>query len=147
MKRIILLIFMTALLACVVNATDWKCYTMVKNGTEVLQINPDPTEIYAIGIIDYFTPQPENSKYQYVQVYFSTEDLRHNRNVNFSVICSGNNQTITFERNVIPQIKPAEEAIDWVIWLNANIGYIVVLGVIIAILLIVVFFLWRFGKG
>lgn len=113
-------------LALMVNADEYKCFTMVKNGTDVLQINPKQEIIPLVGLVDYFTPQPTDSKYQYVRVYFTTTDLRHQKSVNFSVVCSGNNQTLTFERSITPQIKTAEETIDWVIWLKANMTYLVV---------------------
>ncbi len=136
MKKLIIILALV-LLSSVVYA-DYKCYTLVTQDDNVIQINPKQSEIYAVGIIDYFEPQPSGSKYQYVQVYFTAEDLKNDIPVNFSVICAGDNQTITFERSVTPTFKSLEETIDWTIWVRDNVSFLfVMIGILIIIFIII----------
>lgn len=140
---IILVAACILLSSIIVYANDFKCYTMVQYGDEIVQINPKQSEIMQVGIIDYFEPQPSDSKYQYVKVYFTKTDLRDNELVNFSVVCSGENQTMSFEREVTPRYKEAYEVLDRANWFKDNLSYLVVAAFVVLLIIILIVGAWR----
>lgn len=128
MKKILIVLALVFVLVLPLALADYKCYTMVTEDDNVIQINPKQSEFKDIGriVLDYFEPQPSGSKYQYVKVYFTAEDLRDDKPLNFSVVCAGDNQTITFERTITPTYKSAEEFIEQTSWLKDNAGFAVI---------------------
>ena len=143
--KILLIILGVLLILPLVSASSFKCYTKVEYANDIIQINPAQTNIDQVGIIDYFEPQPSDSKYQYVKVYFTKKDLRDNEAVNFSVICAGENQTLTFEQEITPQYKDLNtELVDRAIWTGDNMIYIL-MGLFLV--LIIIFIVIAVFKG
>jgi len=122
---------------CSINCTSYKCYTYVKNGADIIQTNPKQEFIQDVGMIDYYQAQPENTNYQFVSVYFTTEDLRDDQALEFSVACAGDDRVLTFSRNVTPQYKEPVEIADLTLWLK-DYGYYLIGGLFV--LLFIIFF-------
>lgn len=124
-NAMILLLILGVILIVPLVSASFKCYTKVEYADDVIQINPIQTNIDQVGIIDYFEPQPSDSKYQYVKVYFTKKDLRDNEVVNFSVICAGENQTLLFEQEITPQYKDLNtDFVDKGLWIMDNLTFI-----------------------
>lgn len=128
------------------NTTDYKCYSKIDIGGDTIQINPKPSEIQQVGLIDYFAPQPPDSQIQLVKAYFRVEDLKPDIAVNFSVICAGEHEILEFKQEVTPTYKNQEDIISRGIWIKENVSFFIVGMLIILVILIAFVFVWRYAN-
>ena len=106
--------------------TQTRCISYVAFNDNIIQTNPKPEYVDQIGLVDYFTAQPENSEYQTVSVYFDSKDLIHNEMVTFGVRCNSQVVYYDFSMNVTPQFKELSRTVgDRTIWLGENASFII----------------------
>lgn len=120
----------------------YKCYSMATYAGQIIQVNPAERTIDQVGVVDYFESSPSGSMYQYVFPYFTTEDLRHGQEVNFTVVCAGNNETLRFEAQVTPMIKAPTQAQDADTWVKQNAAGIGFSFVFLIIFVSVIYIVW-----
>ncbi len=119
-------------------ATTTTCISYVAYNDSIIQTNPKPEYVEQIGLVDYFTAQPENSQYQTVSVYFDNKDLINNELVTFGVRCNSEVLYYVFEMNVTPQYKRlSDNVMNRTIWVKENIYFIIILLLGIFVLIVI----------
>lgn len=114
------------------NSLNFTCISYItSNGTELLAVYPNIKDLDLVGRIDYF-----ESRGRTVNIYFGNTDVYPENNYNYSVLCASKTGDITeqFTAVITPAFTEEREYVYWYIWIVDNMGYIV--GIILLLIII-----------
>jgi len=122
------------------------CGTHVIFNDEIIQTNPKRSYVKNYGVVDTFKSHINKNDTQLVNVYFTNEGLRDNREVTFEVHCTSDNNDYHFRRNVTPQYKDPYDIIDVAAYSKDNISYIIGIFFFILFVIVVGGYIWKISR-
>lgn len=124
---------------CNTTFSDYSCITYIEKDDELLQTNPNGKPVFGEGMVDKF-----ESSGQMVYAYFLPEAniILANETYLFGIWCSNGTEFVDYEVNLTPVYK---DSVDFLIikweWSMNNMGYIVVVLIFIALLVLIIYLL------
>jgi len=119
---------------------NYSCFSYIKDGSIIIQMNPEIKYETRIGVYDDYFYVRNNL----VNVYFTDRELLAGKNYSAFVECySKNSGSETFETTIKPQLKNPDFIATRAVWFKSKMSYFILLSIMILFLLVIITSAWK----